>query len=62
MSLPRVFDTAIPYVFDMCSAPGDGCKPPVIAIDVSTGVRWRDCTGKWHDRINFGSNLVSATD
>jgi hypothetical protein len=36
MSLLRVFDTAIPYVFDMCSAPGYGCKPPVIATDVST--------------------------
>ena len=30
--LPRVFDTAIPYVFSMCSAPGDGRNPPVIAM------------------------------
>ena len=26
------FDTAIPYVFSMCSAPGDGWNPPVIAM------------------------------
>ena len=26
------FDTAIPYVFSVCSAPGDGWNPPVIAM------------------------------
>ena len=33
MPFARVLDTAIPYVFDMCSTPGDGWNPPVIATE-----------------------------
>jgi hypothetical protein len=29
------FDTAIPYVFSMCGAPGDGWNPPVVAMAMS---------------------------
>jgi hypothetical protein len=32
MPLPRVFDTAIPYVFSMCGVPGDGWNNYVIAM------------------------------
>ena len=57
MPLPRVFDTAIPYVFSMCSALGDGTLLQALlllrwrrldyrAFLVRNSVRWRDCTGK----------------
>ena len=67
MPLPCDFDTAVPYVFSMCNAPGDGWNPPVIAMatfdcrasSVRNGVRWRDYTGKWPD---FGRNLAFVTD
>jgi hypothetical protein len=35
MPLPLAFNTAIPYVFSMCSAPGGGWNPPDMAMAAS---------------------------
>jgi hypothetical protein len=46
MQLPRAFDTAIPYVFSMCSALGSGWNPPDMAMATSRLLSF--LSEEWH--------------